>query len=129
MRMKNISLIEELLTGEIPIRYNRHLNKLFVDWDWPNDAVRGEVIVIEASKIIDPVTYTDTYNDRWLKEFSTALIKEQWGINLSKFEGVQLPGGITLNGRAILEDARSEIDKLKDELSTKYELPVDFMMA
>jgi hypothetical protein len=129
MRMKNIALIEELLTGEIPIRYNRHLNKLFVDWDWPNDAIRGEFIIIEASKIIDPNTYSDIYNDRWLKEFATALIKEQWGINLSKFDGVQLPGGVTLNGRTILEDAKAEIDKLKEELSLRYELPVDFMMA
>ena len=129
MRMKHLQLIEELLTGEIPVRYNRHKNRLYIDWDWPNDAVEGEFIVIEATKIIDPTLFGDVYNDRWLKEFATALLKEQWGINLSKFEGVQLPGGVTLNGRAILEDARTEIERLKEQLSLQYEMPVDMMMS
>ena len=129
MRMKNISLIEELLTGEIPIRFNRHMNRLYVDFDWGSDAVENEFLVVEAAKIVDPDKYVEVYSDRWLKEFATALIKEQWGMNLGKYDGVQLPGGVTLNGRAILEDARTEIERLKEELSTKYELPVDMMMA
>ena len=65
----------------------------------------------------------------FLKQYVTALFKEQWGMNLSKFEGVQMPGGVTLNGRAILDEARTEIEKLREEMSLRYELPVDMMMA
>lgn len=129
MRMKNISLIEELLTGQVPVRFSKHTNKLYVDWDWPNDAQLGEFLVIEAFKIIDPAKFTDVYNDFFLKQYLTSLVKEQWGMNLSKYDGVQLPGGVTLNGRAILEDARTELERLREEMSLKYELPVDMMMA
>ena len=73
--------------------------------------------------------YVDVYNDMFLKQYVTALFKEQWGLNLSKFEGVQMVGGVTLNGRVILDEARTDIDKLREEMSLKYELPVDFMMA
>ena len=64
---------------------------------------------------IDPTQFTDVYNDVWLKKYVTALIKKQWGQNLSKFEGVQLPGGVTLQGRQILEDANTEIEKLEEQ--------------
>jgi len=129
MRMKNLSMIQELLMGKIPVRHNRHGNKLFLDWQWSSDAVAGEYIIIEAFKVIDPEVYLDVYNDMFLKQYVTALFKEQWGLNLSKFEGVQMVGGVTLNGRAILEEARTDIEKLREEMSIKYELPVDMMMA
>ena len=127
--MKNLSLIQELLMGKIPIRFNRHANKLYLDWQWGVDAVVGEHIIIEAFKVVDPEANSDVYNDMFLKQYVTALFKEQWGMNLSKFEGVQMPGGVTLNGRAILDEARTEIEKLREEMSLRYELPVDMMMA
>ena len=129
MRMKNLSMISELLTGKVPIRFNRHANRLYLDWQWSADAVVGEYIVFEANKIVDPESFTDVYNDMFLKQYITALFKEQWGMNLSKFEGIQMPGGVTLNGRAILDEARAEIEKLREEAQIKYELPVDMMMA
>ncbi|HIJ51477.1 MAG TPA: hypothetical protein HPP54_10605 [Nitrospinae bacterium] len=129
MRMKNLAMIQELLVGKIPIRHNRHGNKLYLDWEWASDAVAGEHIIIEAFKVIDPEVYVDVYNDMFLKQYVTALFKEQWGLNLSKFEGVQMVGGVTLNGRVILDEARTDIDKLREEMSLKFELPVDFMMA
>ena len=129
MRMKNIALVEELMSGMVPIRFSKHANRLYVDWDWESDAFIDEFLLIEAFRIIDPNTMTDVYNDLFLKQYTTALLKEQWGMNLSKYDGVQLPGGVTLNGRAILEDARAELDKIREEMSSKYELPVDFIMA
>ena len=74
-------------------------------------------------------SYTDIYNDIFLKKYTTALIKRQWGTNLSKFEGIQLPGGVTMNGRQILEDANQEIAKLEEEMEAKYEKPVDFFVG
>ena len=86
----------------------------------------GEYIIIDCDAIIDPGTFTQVYNDMWLKRYVTALLKQQWGVNLSKFEGMQLPGGVILNGRAIMEDALTEIDKLEEEIRMNFEMPVDF---
>ncbi len=129
MRQRNIALAEELLRGKVPIRFQRHQNRLYIDWQWSSDATVGEFVVIEATKIINPETFTDVYNDIWLKEYTVALFKEQWGQNLSKFTGVTLPGGVGLDGARILTEAREEITTLKQEMSSKYELPVDFYMS
>ena len=83
--------------------------------DWSNAVQSGEYIIIDCYRKIDPTQFTDVYNDVWLKKYVTALIKRQWGQNLSKFEGIQLPGGVTLQGRQILEDANTEIEKLEEQ--------------
>jgi len=128
MLKTNINLINDLLTGVKPIRFNRHMNRLFVDFDWGDngDLAIGDYIIIEAYRSLDPDTYTDVYGDLFLKKYTTALIKRQWGNNLKKFEGVQLPGGVTLNGQKIFDEALEEIAILKEELNNTYQLPVDF---
>ena len=83
--------------------------------DWTAAVTAGEYILIDCYRKIDPTQFTDVYNDVWLKKYVTALIKRQWGQNLSKFEGIQLPGGVTLQGRQILEDANTEIEKLEEQ--------------
>ena len=87
------------------------------------DVAIGEYIIVEAYRILNPDTYTDVYNDMFLKKYATALIKKQWGNNLKKFEGVQMPGGVTLNGQKIYDEAVEEIDKLKK----KYNLIISFL--
>ena len=87
----------------------------------------GEFIIIEGYRTTDPDTYTDVWNDRWLLRYGTALFKRQWGENLSKFAGVQLPGGITLDGPRIMSEAREEIQNLEQEMITSYSLPVHDM--
>ena len=129
MRMNNYQMINELLAGTPLIRYNRHENRLHLDLDWDEDGTEGTYIIVDLVKILDPNTFTDVYNDIWLKEYCTALIKRQWGVNLSKYDGIQMPGGVTLNGRSILDDANAELEKLREELQTKFELPVDLMMG
>ena len=128
MLKTNINLINDLLTGVKPIRFNRHMNRLFVDFDWGDggDLVIGDYIIIEAYRSLDPDTYTDVYGDSFLKNYTTALIKRQWGNNLKKFEGVQLPGGVILNGQKIFDEAMEEIALLKEELNDTYQLPIDF---
>ena len=83
--------------------------------DRSNAVTSGEYIIIDCYRKIDPTQFTDVYNDVWLKKYVTALIKRQWGQNLSKFDGIQLPGGVTLQGRTILEDANTEIEKLEEQ--------------
>ena len=83
--------------------------------------------MFECYVAVDGETYKELYNDRFLKEYATALIKRQWGSNLSKFEGMQLPGGVQFNGQQMFQDAQEEIRRLEDEMSLKFELPPDFM--
>jgi len=129
MKMQNYQLINELLGGEPIIRYNRHEDRLHLDIDWDDDARKGDYIVVDTFRVLDPNSYTDVYNDLWLKQYCTALIKRQWGMNLSKYDGVPMPGGVTLNGRQILDDAKEEIERLREEMQLKFELPVDMMMG
>lgn len=121
--MSHISLLEEILNSAKPIRFNRHINKLFIDMDWTNDVNEGEFIVVEGYQGTDPETYSDVWNDMWLQRYTTALIKRQWGQNLSKFEGMQLPGGVTFNGAKLYDEAVEEINKLEEEMIDSFSLP------
>jgi len=129
MAFQHIQLMEQLLVGQQPIRYNRHTNKLFVDMDWEHKAKVGFFLVVEAYEIVDPETYSDAWGDRWLQEYCTEKIKYQWGTNLSKFNGMQLPGGVTFNGQNIKQEADATIDKLEKEMITSYSLPVMDMVG
>lgn len=121
-----LQLINDILVGQKPVRFNRHQNRLYVDMNWSDDVEIGDYIIVEAYRILDPDTFTDVYNDGFLKRYATALIKQQWGQNLKKFEGVQLPGGVTLNRQKIFDEATEELDQLREEVKSTYQLPVDF---
>jgi len=114
MSMSHLEFLQEMLVGKPMIRYNKHVNKLFLDTD-PGLIVVGEYIIIEAYDVIDPATYSDVWGDRWLQNYATALVKEQWGANLTKFTGMQLVGGVTFNGEQILSDAREERRLMEEE--------------
>jgi hypothetical protein len=97
-----------------------------MDWD---RVAAGEYIIAECYRVLDPDTYTDMWKDRWLQNYATAKIKYQWGSNLTKFEGMQLPGGVQFNGQKILDDAQDEIRRLEEEMNTSYSLPVMDMIG
>ena len=127
MRMSHLNMIQDMLEGMKDIRFNRITNKVYIDWNWAVDVKAGDRIVLESYQKVGDTA--ELWGNSFLKNYATALVKEQWGMNLSKFEGVQLPGGVTLNGRAILEDARAEVAALKEQMSLSYELPVDFLVG
>ncbi len=129
MALQNVALAEELFVGKQGIRFQRHSNKLYVDIAWGEKIVLGEYMLIEAYQKIDPDTYTDMYNDRWLQRYCTALIKKQWGENLKKFEGLSMPGGITFNGQKIWDEATDEIQAIEAEMISSYSLPVTDMLG
>lgn len=128
MTFQHIQLMEQLLVGQQPIRYNRHTDKLHVDMDW-NKVNVGNYLIVEAYQILDPDVYTDAWSDRWLTRYATALIKKQWGANLSKFTGMQLPGGVQFNGDKIYNDAVNEIEAIEKDMSTSYSLPAFDMIG
>jgi hypothetical protein len=125
-----LSLLDMTLNGTPQVDFSRVQNRLYIQADLEDGTLSvGDYIVVEAIAAISPTQATKIYDDRWLKEYSTALIKLQWGQNLIKFDGVQLPGGVTINARQIYEDATADIDKLREELRSEHEMPIDFYVG
>ena len=114
--------IDHLLTTDKQIRFNKRQDRLYLDIDWGAQTA-GNFIVIECYRALDPESFTQIYNDSFVKRYLTALVKRQWGRNLSKFRGVKLPGGIELNGGEILQQADQELAEIKSRMSMEYELP------
>jgi len=126
---RHISLIEDMFQPEKQIRFNKVTNRLHLDMNWTVDLTVNEHIIIEAFVSLNPNIFVEIYNDRMVKEYFTALIKKQWGTNMSKFDGVQLPGGVTLRGSQILIEAMQEIKDIEARYMRDYELPVDFTVG
>ena len=126
---RHLALIQQMLDPEKAVRFSRVTNKLLIDTDWSEQFTAGDFVVIEAYSILDPNTYTEIYNDRLLKEYVTSLIKRQWGMNLSKFQNITLPGGLSYNGAELYSQGQEEITKIEEEVQLKYELPPDFMVG
>ena len=119
--------IDFLLTTEAQVRFNKRQDRLYLDIDY-NSLNAGDFIVIDCHRILDPTTYTQLFNDSFMKRYLTSLMKRQWGQNLIKFQGVKLPGGIELNGRQIYDDALRELEMIRQEMMSTYELPpLDFI--
>jgi len=126
---QQLGLIDQLLVGSKSFHFQRHMNRLYIDMMWGTDIQTGEYIMLECYRILDPDSWTDVYNDRFLKRYATALIKRQWGENLKKFEGIQMPGGVTLNGQKIWDEAMAEIDNLENEAQSTYVEPPMFQVG
>ena len=129
MTMQHLDFLDHILIGETAIRHNQHQNRLYLDADFQTDFVAGDYIIIECYRALDPATYSDIYNDIFLKKYTTQLIKKQWGANLSKFQGIQMLGGVALNGEQIYQQAQEEIDKLEEQIQLAYELPPMHMIG
>jgi len=127
--LRHLDFLDHILVGEKPMRFNQNDNRLYIDMDWKNDLQVGEYLVIECYRKLDPTTFTDVNDDLFLKRYVTALFKKQWGANLSKFNGVAMLGGVTLNGQQIFSEALSDIEKLETELRTTYELNPAMMIG
>lgn len=126
--MSHLALLDLELNGHQGFRFNRLSNKLYLDANWQTDFVLGDHIIIQGYRAMDPTTYSRVYNEPWLKHYVTALFKKQWGTNMKKFGGLQLPGGVTLNGQETYDEAISDIKELEEDLMTKS-APLDFFLG
>jgi hypothetical protein len=129
MTMRHLDFLDHILIGEKPTKFNMHNNRLYIAMDWQNDVAAGEYIIIECYRKLDPESYADIYDDMFLKRYTTALIKQQWGANLSKFQGVQMLGGVSMNGEAIYSQALDEKNKLEVEIRDTFESPISYMVG
>jgi len=126
---QHLTTINNLFNTMPRFRFNRHTDRLYLDIRWGDDVKIDDFIVAECYTITDPSSFSDVYGDMFLKKYVTSLFKKQWGQNLIKFEGMQLPGGVTLNGRQLYDDAVQELDKIEEEVQLKYQLPDDLMIG
>ncbi len=114
MTMQHLEFLQEMLVGKQMVRYNKHVNKLYIDVAKSSLSV-GRYIIVEAYDIIDPDEYADVWSDRWLQNYASVLVREQWGLNLTKFTNMQLVGGVQFNGEQILQEARAEREKMEED--------------
>ena len=114
--------LEFALTTQKQFRFNQRMDRLYLDISW-GELTAGDYLVIDCFRTLDPNDYTRVWNDSFLKKYTTALLKKQWGQNLIKFQGVKLPGGVELNGREIYEDGVKELEIIREMMSNTYELP------
>ena len=127
MTKRYLEDIDFILHPDKQIRFNRRQNRLYIDSDY-SSMKEDDYLIIECYRVLNPNDYPKVYNDRWVKNYFTAKLKKQWGQNLIKFQGVKLPGGIELNGRAIYDDGVAEMQAIEDKMSTEFELPpLDFI--
>lgn len=126
--MQNVALIQEILVGKQPLRFNRYQNKLYIDMDW-SIVVDGQFIIVEAFKVIDPVLYPEVWKNRWLQQYAICLMKIQWGNNLKKYGSMAMVGGLSFNGQQIYDEAVAEEDRLMQELKNSLSLPPAIMIG
>ncbi len=125
-----LSILDMKLNGAPQIKWSRKQRRLYIFGEWRDKDIRlNDHIIAEVFVIVDPDSHTSVYNDLWLKAYATSLIKEQWGLNLMKFEGMQLPGGVIINGRQLYDDAQGELEALREILRLEHEMPVDMFVG
>lgn len=126
--MSHLSLLDLILNGHIVYRFNRMQDRLYLDLDWTSDVTVGNYVIVECYRALDPDVFVKIWNEPWLKHYITAQFKKQWGVNLKKFSGMQLPGGVTIDGDALYTEAMNEIKELEDDLLNKS-APLEFYLG
>jgi hypothetical protein len=126
---QHLELLNMIITGELPYEFNKRTHTLDIHMNWSGRVSPNDLLMFEATRIVDPTIYADTYKDSWLKNYTTCLFKEQWGTNLTKYGNFTLPGGIVINGDKILLDAQNEKEELLQTLRDTYEEPAAFLVG
>jgi hypothetical protein len=126
--MGHLALLDLELNGHTLFRFNRRTNRLYLDINWDTDVAFGDYVIIQGYRALDPSEFSKVWNESWLKHYVTALFKKQWATNIKKFSGIQLPGGVTLDGDKLYDEASSEVKELEDSLMNKS-APLDFFLG
>lgn len=126
---EHLSMLDMIITGEYPYTYNKKTNRLNLQIQMNNRFVAGNFMVFECFRIVDPDSYGKVFDDPWIKEYTAQLFKRQWGENLKKYDNYVLPGGLTINGQKIWDEAMIEIEKLEEKLRDTFEEPTPFLVG
>jgi len=126
--MSHIALLNLELNGYPLYRFNRMQGNLYLDVNWQTAIAMGDYIIIECYRALDPTEWAKVWNEPWLRKYVTALFKRQWATNIKKFQGIQLPGGVTIDGASLYMEAMNEIKALEDEMLNKA-APLEFFLG
>jgi hypothetical protein len=126
--MEYLSMLDFLLRKEKAFRFNRRMNRLYLDINWDQDVREDTFIVVECYRLIDDTEFPEVYNDPWLKKYAAAWVKRYWGANLRKYNGLALPGGITLDGERIYGEANAELAALEEDMINN-QAPLQWIMG
>ena len=126
--MSHLSLLDLELNGKPMFRFNKMQGRLYLDINWSWDVSPGEYVVLDCYRALDPNQFSRVWSELWLKKYTTALFKRQWSVNLKKFSGLQLPGGVTLNGSEMYQEAIQEIKELEEQLRSEQG-PLEFYLG
>jgi len=126
--MSHLALLDLELNGHTSFRFNRRTNRVYLDINWEQDIPLGDYVIVQGYRALDPNEFTKVWNESWFKQYVTALFKKQWATNIKKFSGIQLPGGVTLDGDKLYDEAITEIKELEDTLMNKS-APLDFFIG
>ena len=126
---EHLSMLDMIVTGEMPYTYNKKTNKVHVQTDWRGKFIPGNYMCFQANRIVDPEVYSKVFDDTWLKKYATELFKQQWGTNLKKYGNYVLPGGLVINGQTIYDEASVAIEKLEIDLRDVYEEPPQMLVG
>lgn len=141
MMNAHLSLINKYFSPSRSFQYNEYTNRLTILGGLNNSTrIDGGYIGIKAyKKVLGEASVSPTagnterianiYQNRWLQQYCSALFMKQWGQNLSKFQNVQLIGGVTMNGTQLAENAQLELDKLEIELDSRYRPVMPFLVG
>ena len=128
MTMNHLSMLDMELNAKPSIQFNRLQGRVYPNINWTTATKPGDYVIIDGYRALDPASFSRVWNEPWLKEYVIALFKRQWGWNLYKYSGIQLPGGVTIDGKSIYDMAINEIARLEDELMNK-QAPLSFFLG
>jgi hypothetical protein len=126
---QHLEMLSSITTGEIPITYNKRVNRITMLSKISSRLTADDYVMFQAIRVVNPTTYSKVFSDNWLKDYTTALIKRQWGSNLTKYANYTLPGGLVVNGEKIYNDAVQEIVDLEEQLRDTFELPPQMLVG
>lgn len=126
--MSHLALLDMTLNGHPLYRFNRMDSKLYIEASWVDEMLPGNYVLVECYRALDPTESPKVYNEQWLKHYTSALFKKQWASNIKKFSGMQLPGGVSMDGDALYREAKEELDQLEKDLIDKS-APLDFFLG
>lgn len=126
---EHLATLDMIITGELPFTYNKKINQLKILMNWSGRVAVGDYLVFHCYRVVDPGSYAKIFNDTWIKDYTTALFKEQWGSNITKYSNYTLPGGLVVNGEKIYNDAVLEIAALEEKLRDVYEAPPQMLVG
>lgn len=125
--MSHLSLLDNMLNAQRQFRWNRLTSKLYIDLNWDAKMMPEEYILVDAYGVIDPVANAKFWDERYFKKYTTALFKKQWGQNVSKYSGITLPGGITLDGDKIYQQGKDESEEIEEFI--RNQSPLQFILG